>query len=217
MTDNYQPDPPFKQGALLAQKWPNRELRCQRWETSPWSVEWNMQRLFFLKKKTVDTVTRFHLKPCSSLTSPWLFRSIFFPPRWYLKVSGDAKTLFSYSSMFVCLLLDIIDCRVFWDVPVWNLPQLASKIHKITVQSYLKPISHISYHSGHFNHLIRHLAAWWGLADTPHYILSTSTNSHYYKWIYMMYMPIFYISNDFNISLMIYILFIPILRYYYCY
>lgn len=32
-----------------------------------------------------------------------------------------------------------------------------------------------------------------------------------------MYTPIFYISNDFNISFMIYILFIPILRYYYCY
>lgn len=95
---------PSVREAPLAQKWPNRELRCQRWETTPWSVEWNMEIAFF--KKTVDTVTRFHLKPWSSLTSPWLFRSIFFPP-------GDPKTLFSYPSMFVCLILDITNCRVF--------------------------------------------------------------------------------------------------------
>lgn len=54
----------------------NRDVTDERQRHEVLNEIWRL--LFF--KKTVDTVTRFHLKPCSSLTSPWLFRSIFFFP-----------------------------------------------------------------------------------------------------------------------------------------
>lgn len=108
---------PFKHGAPPAQKWPDREARCQRWETAATNVLneiWRDCSIF----KRVGAVTRFHFKPCSSLTSLTLWVYCFSP-----KVISEGL----YS--------------------VWDVSQLTTKIYKIqrnhvclqTNASYLVP------------------------------------------------------------------------------
>lgn len=102
--------------------------------------------------KRVGAVTRFHLEPCSSLTSLWLLGGIFFPPKWYLKVSGNSvvKTLIYYPDMFVCVfVIGYNKLRSFWDVPVWNLPQLTTKIR--FQHNHTCPQTNISYLVPHWS------------------------------------------------------------------